>query len=88
MGGTGTDMTKSASGHVRQMCAFASGGICGSCSAFRCVLGMKRQHTIFRARCVRYKYDKKCAGTCYVKLMFLHPIGFAGHVVHSSVSRV
>jgi hypothetical protein len=49
MGGTGTDMTKSASGHVRQMCAFASGGICGSCSAFWCIRGVKHRRTLFHA---------------------------------------
>jgi ribosomal protein S28E/S33 len=31
-------------------CFFASGGLCGSRSAFRCVRGMKHRHTIFRAQ--------------------------------------
>jgi hypothetical protein len=29
---------------------------------------------------------KKRVRTCYAKLMFLHPVGYAGRVVHSSVS--
>jgi hypothetical protein len=31
-------------------------------------------------------YDKKHVGTHYAKLVFLHPLGSAGHVVHSGVS--
>jgi hypothetical protein len=34
----------------------------------------------------RYGLYKKCAGTHYAELVFLHRVGFAGHVVHSSVS--
>jgi hypothetical protein len=34
----------------------------------------------------RYGYDKKRAKTCYAELVFLHPMGSAGHVVHSSAS--
>jgi hypothetical protein len=35
---------------LRQTCVFASGWICGSHSAFRCVWGMKHRCTIFHAR--------------------------------------
>jgi hypothetical protein len=35
---------------LRQTCFFASGGIRGSCSAFRCVRGVKHRCTIFPAR--------------------------------------
>jgi hypothetical protein len=33
-----------------------------------------------------YELHKKCTGTHYVELVFLHPMRFAGHVVHSSPS--
>jgi hypothetical protein len=33
----------------------------------------------------QYGLDKKCTGTRYAKLVFLQPVGYAGHVVHSAV---
>jgi hypothetical protein len=30
----------------------------------------------------RYAFDKKCVGTRYAELVFLHPMGSTGHVVH------
>jgi hypothetical protein len=32
-----------------------------------------------------YGYEKKRAGTHYAELVFLHPVGSAGHVVHFGV---
>jgi hypothetical protein len=34
----------------------------------------------------RYGYDKKRVGTRYVKIVFWHPVGPMGHVVHSGAS--
>jgi hypothetical protein len=31
-------------------------------------------------------FDKKCAGTRYAELVFLHLVGTAGHVGHSGAS--
>jgi hypothetical protein len=36
----------------------------------------------------RYGYDKKRAGIRYTELMFLHPVGSPGDVVHSGASWV
>jgi hypothetical protein len=36
----------------------------------------------------RYVFDKKCVGTRYAKLVFLHPVGSVGHVVHFGASGV
>jgi hypothetical protein len=30
----------------------------------------------------RYRFDKKRAETCYVELLFLGSVGFAGHIEH------
>jgi hypothetical protein len=34
-----------------------------------------------------YGFNKKHTGTHYTELLFLHLVGSAGHIVHSSVSR-
>jgi hypothetical protein len=34
----------------------------------------------------RYRFNKMCAGTHDVELVFLHPMGSVGHVVHTGAS--
>jgi hypothetical protein len=34
-----------------------------------------------------YGFLKKCAETCFADLLFLHPIGSMGHIVHSEAFR-
>jgi hypothetical protein len=71
---------------LHQTWVFASGGICGSRIAFRCIWVVKRRHTNLNARVGPIQIDKKHAKTRYAKFMVLHPVGPAGHVVHSSAS--
>jgi hypothetical protein len=35
----------------------------------------------------RYGLDKKPGGTRYTELVFLHPVGFVGQLVHCGASR-
>jgi hypothetical protein len=35
----------------------------------------------------QYGYDKKCIGTRYVELLFLHLVASTGHVVHFGASE-
>jgi hypothetical protein len=39
----------------------------------------------FMLRWDRYRFDKKRFRTRYAELLFLHPMGCTGHVMHSSV---
>jgi hypothetical protein len=85
-GGPGEVSTKSAQDTLCRTCVFASCGICGSCSAFRCVLGVKRLRTIFQARVGPVRIRQKRVGIGCAELEILHPIGSAGQVVHSDAS--
>jgi hypothetical protein len=41
---------------------------------------------LFKLVWARCGFRKKCAGTRYAEVLFLHPVGFASHVVHSGAS--
>jgi hypothetical protein len=72
---------KSSSGQVTLNMCFASCGICGSRSVFRCVRGAKHQRTIFMLGWAWCGFDKKLIRTSYAEHVFLHHVGSMGHVV-------
>jgi hypothetical protein len=71
-------------------CVFPSSGSCRSHSALRRVPGVsgarKVEALFFLLEWDRYGFHKKRAGSRYAKLVFLHPVGCVGHVVHSGAS--
>jgi hypothetical protein len=36
----------------------------------------------------RYRFHKKYTRTRYAELVFLHPVGSAGHILHSGVQNI
>jgi hypothetical protein len=69
-------------------CVFAFGVICRTCSAFWCVRGVKRRHTVFMLRWDRYRFHKKHVETRYAELVSLFSVVSVGHVVHLCVCGV
>jgi hypothetical protein len=51
------------------------------------VIGMRNLDALFfLLRLARCGFHKKCAGTCYAELVFLHPVEAEGQIVHSGAS--
>jgi hypothetical protein len=85
-GGPSTDLTKSTMGHIRPNFCFCIWRDLGHIVHFVCP-GRKMSKHYFHARVRPDGFDKKNIETCHAKLVFLHPVGSAGHVVHSGQSR-
>jgi hypothetical protein len=56
----------------------------GSHSAFRCIRGTKCRRTIFHARVGPLRFPKIGHWDMLCQICVFHPLGSAGHVVHSS----
>jgi hypothetical protein len=78
---------KSARDTLHQNCVFAYDGICGSCCALRCVQGRNVNTLFLMLKWAQCNLNKMRAGTHHAELVFLHPVGSAGHVVHSGPSK-
>jgi hypothetical protein len=88
LGETATDSTKRCQDTLRRTCVFASSDLCGSCSAFRCLWGMKHHALFFMLGWDWCGFHKKCIRRSYFKLVFSHLVGYAGRVVPSGVRNI
>jgi hypothetical protein len=80
--GASMDSTKSELGHIRLNLCFASGRICGSRGALRCVWGVKHRCTLFLASVGAIWIAQQLVGTPYAEHVCWHPMVSIGHVVH------
>jgi hypothetical protein len=71
---------------LRQTRVFASRGIYGLCSAFRCIRGVEHRSTIFYARVGPVQIPQKAHQDALHRSCVLHPVGSVGHVVHCGAS--
>jgi hypothetical protein len=71
---------------LRQTCVFAFVGIYGSCSAFYCIWAIRCRRTIFHARLGLVWILQKAQWDTLCQTCVSHPVGFAGHLVHSGTS--
>jgi hypothetical protein len=71
---------------LRQTCVLHRVGSAGLVLHF-VASGMLNVNALcFMLRWYEYGFYKKCDGTPHAKLVFLHPLGYAGHVVHCGAS--
>jgi hypothetical protein len=86
LGGTGTDSTKSTLAHITAIQCFPSSGICGSCSAYRCVRCTKHRRTIFHSRVGPVRIQQNACRDTLHRTCVIASGGMCGHIVNTGVS--
>jgi hypothetical protein len=85
-GGTNTDCTKTRRHTIRRTCVLhpvvSAGNVVHSC-----VLGAPNFDALFFVLGQDWNgFHKKHVRKSYIELLFLHPLGYVGHLVHSGAS--